>query len=278
MTKLKCITWNLAHRLKKNPKQIKAIEERNPDIIAFQEVTLESSIIIKKILSSNYKSIVDSFELLSSQSVCVGPRRLGELIATKYDLKINLENKFSMPWKERVLAVNIKTPQDTIEFYNTYIPPGSTNRWKKIETLEGLYKGLAIHSKRKRILCGDFNTPQDELLKYGVCTFAQKINKKGVPELRKIFRGGSGNRWDQGERNVLEGLKEFNLVDAYRQLHPIPKKAYSFVIERKGRVVAKRRFDHFFLSKEFKIKSIEYLHQFRESGLSDHSPLELVIK
>ena len=45
---LKCITWNLAHRLKKNPKQIKAIEERNPDIIAFQEVTLESSIIIKK--------------------------------------------------------------------------------------------------------------------------------------------------------------------------------------------------------------------------------------
>ena len=120
MTKLKCITWNLAHRLKKNPKQIKAIEERNPDIIAFQEVTLESSSIIKKILSSNYKSIVDSFELLSSQSVCVGPRRLGELIATKYDLKINLENKFSMPWKERVLAVNIKTPQDTIEFYNTY--------------------------------------------------------------------------------------------------------------------------------------------------------------
>jgi len=183
-----------------------------------------------------------------------------------------------MPWKERVLAVNIKTPQDTIEFYNTYIPPGSTNRWKKIETLEGLYKGLAIHSKRKRILCGDFNTPQDELLKYGVCTFAQKINKKGVPRLRKIFRRGSGNRWDQGERNILEGLKEFNLVDAYRQLHPIPKKAYSFVLERRGRVVAKRRFDHFFISKEFKIKSIEYLHQFRESGLSDHSPLELVIK
>ena len=92
---LKCITWNLAHRLKKNPKQIKAIEERNPDIIAFQEVTLESSRIIKKILSSNYRSIVDSFELLSSQSVCVGPRRLGELIATKYDLKINLEKQLA---------------------------------------------------------------------------------------------------------------------------------------------------------------------------------------
>ena len=275
---LKCFTWNLGHRLKKIPSQIKAVVDRNPNIIAFQEVTLESSKIIKKILSSSYKNIVDSFELSSDQSLWNGPRRLGELIATNYELKPKAQNEFDIPWQERVLGVDITIPNETIEFYNTYIPPGSTNRWKKIETLEGLYKGLAIHSKRKRILCGDFNTPQDELLKYGVCTFAQKINKKGVPKLRKIFRGGSGNRWDQGERNILEGLKEFNLVDAYRQLHPIPKKAYSFVLERRGRVVAKRRFDHFFLSEEFKIKSIEYLHQFRESGLSDHSPLELVIE
>ena len=59
---------------------------------------------------------------------------------------------------------------------------------------------------------------------------------------------------------------------------PWRTRVYYFVLERRGRVVAKRRFDHFFLSEEFKIKSIEYLHQFRESGLSDHSPLELVIE
>ena len=273
----KCFTWNLGYRLKKISSQMKAVLDRNPNIIAFQEVTLESSKIIKKILSSSYKNIVDGFELISDKSLLKGPRRLGVLIATNYDLKLRSQNEFDIPWPERILAADITILHETIEFYNTYIPPGSSNRWKKIETLEGLYKGLTKHTEKKRILCGDFNTPQDELLKYGVCTFAQKINKKGVPKLRKIFRGGSGNRWDQGERNVLEGLKEFNLVDAYRQLHPIPKKAYSFVIERKGRVVAKRRFDHFFLSKEFKIKSIEYLHQFRESGLSDHSPLELIV-
>ena len=99
-----------------------------------------------------------------------------------------------------------------------------------------------------------------------------------MPKLKKIFRRGSGNRWDQGERNILEGLKEFNLSDAYRRIHPIPKKAYSFVIERRGKVVAKRRFDNFFLSRELIIESIEYLHKYRENGLSDHSPLELVIK
>ena len=273
----KCLTWNLGYRLKKISSQMKAVLDRNPNIIAFQEVTLESSKIIKKILSSSYKNIVDSFELMSDQSLLKGPRRLGVLIATNYDLKLRSQNEFDIPWPERILATDITTLHETIEFYNTYIPPGSSNRWKKIETLEGLYKGLAKHTEKKRILCGDFNTPQDELLKHGVCTFAQKINKKGVPKLKKIFRGGSGNRWDQGERNILEGLKEFNLSDAYRRIHPIPKKAYSFVIERRGKVVAKRRFDHFFLSKEFKIKSIEYLHQFRESGLSDHSPLELIV-
>ena len=273
----KCLTWNLGHRLKKIPSQMKAAMDRNPNIIAFQEITLESSKIIKKILSSSYKNIVDSFELVLDQSLLKGPRRLGVLIATNYDLKLRSQNEFEIPWPERILAADIDTSNQTIEFYNAYIPPGSSNRWKKIETLEGLYKGLAKHTEKKRILCGDFNTPQDELLKHGVCTFAQKINKKGVPKLKKIFRGGSGNRWDQGERNILEGLKEFNLSDAYRRIHPIPKKAYSFVIERRGKVVAKRRFDHFFLSKEFKIKSIEYLHQFRESGLSDHSPLELIV-
>ena len=274
---LKCFTWNLGHRLKKIPSQIKAVVDRNPNIIAFQEVTLESSKIIKKILSSSYKNIIDSFELSSDQSLMNGSRRLGVMTATNYDLKPRSQNEFEIPWQERVLAVDITTPQETIEFYNTYIPPGSTNRWKKIETLEGLYKGLAKHTEKKRILCGDFNTPQDELLKYGVCTFAQKINKKGVPKLKKIFRGGSGNRWDQGERNILEGLREFNLSDAYRRIHSIPKKGYSFVFERRGKIVAKRRFDHFFLSKELEIKSVEYLHKYREDGLSDHSPLELIL-
>ena len=275
---LKCFTWNLGHRLKKIPSQMKAVVDRNPNITAFQEITLESSKIIKKILSLDYKNIVDSFELISDQSLLKGPRRLGVLIATNYDLKLRSQNEFEIPWRERILASDIITPNETIEFYNAYIPPGSSNRWKKIETLEGLYKGLAKHTEKKRILCGDFNTPQDELLKYGVCTFAQKINKKGVPKLKKIFRRGSGNRWDQGERNILEGLKEFNLSDAYRRIYPVRKKAYSFVIERKGKVVAKRRFDHFFSSRELIIKSIEYIHKYRENGLSDHSPLELVIK
>ena len=255
-----------------------AVIQLQPDIIAFQEVTLNSINIIRKKLSPLYANIVDSLELVQEKSALAGPRRYGVLIATNYNIQILDPKLFDIPWQERILSANITHPKETIEFHTAYIPPGSTNRWKKIETLEGIYKQLAVQTDTKRILCGDFNTPQDELVKYGAVTFAQKINKLGVPKLKETFRGGSSERWDKGERNILEGLREYNLSDSYRQTHHIPKKAFSFELVRKGRIVAQRRFDHFFSSKELNPKSAEYLHKLRKNKLSDHSPLEVVFK
>ena len=201
---MKCITWNLKGIVGKASKQMDAIIQLQPDILAFQEVTSNSIDIIRKKLSASYANIVDSLELVQDKSVLVGPRRYGVLIATNYKIQTLDPKLFDIPWQERILSANILHPKDTIEFHTTYIPPGSTNRWKKIETLEGIYKQLAIQTDTKRILCGDFNTPQDELVKYGAVTFAQKINKIGVPKLKENFRGGSGKRWDEGERKILE--------------------------------------------------------------------------
>ena len=275
---MKCITWNLKGIVGKASKQMDAIIQLQPDILAFQEVTLNSIDIIRKKLSPSYVNIVDSLELVQDKSVLVGPRRFGVLIATNYKIQTLDPKLFDIPWQERILSANILHPKDTIEFHTTYIPPGSTNRWKKIETLEGIYKQLAIQTDTKRILCGDFNTPQDELVKYGAVTFAQKINKIGVPKLKESFRGGSGKRWDEGERKILEGLRKYNLIDAYRHIHSIPKKAYSFEFVRKGKVVSQRRFDHFFCSNECYPISAEYLDKLRKNKLSDHSPLVVQFK
>ena len=275
---MKCITWNLKGIVGKASKQMDAIIQLQPDILAFQEVTLNSIDIIRKKLSPSYVNIVDSLELVQDKSVLVGPRRFGVLIATNYKIQTLDPKLFDIPWQERILSANILHPKDTIEFHTTYIPPGSTNRWKKIETLEGIYKQLAIQTDTKRILCGDFNTPQDELLKYGAVTFAQKINKIGVPKLKESFRGGSGKRWDEGERKILEGLRKYNLIDAYRHIHSIPKKAYSFEFVRKGKVVSQRRFDHFFCSKDCYPIFAEYLDKLRKNKLSDHSPLVVQFK
>ena len=275
---MKCITWNLKGIIGKASKQMDAVTQLQPDILAFQEVTLNSIDIIRKKLSPSYVNIVDSLELVQDKSVLVGPRRFGVLIATNYKIQTLDPKLFDIPWQERILSANILHPKDTIEFHTTYIPPGSTNRWKKIETLEGIYKQLAIQTDTKRILCGDFNTPQDELVKYGAVTFAQKINKIGVPKLKESFRGGSGKRWDEGERKILEGLRKYNLIDAYRHIHSIPKKAYSFEFVRKGKVVSQRRFDHFFCSKDCYPIFAEYLDKLRKNKLSDHSPLVVQFK
>ena len=275
---MKCITWNLKGIVGKASKQMDAITQLQPDILAFQEVTLNSIDIIRKKLSPSYANIVDSLELVQDKSVLIGPRRYGVLIATNYKIQTLEPQLFNIPWQERVLSVNVHHPKEIIELHNAYIPPGSTNRWKKIETLEGIYKRLAVKTDMKRILCGDFNTPQDELVKYGAVTFAQKINKIGVPKLKESFRGGSGKRWDEGERKILEGLRKYNLIDAYRHIHSIPKKAYSFEFVRKGKVVSQRRFDHFFCSKECYPISAEYLDKLRKNKLSDHSPLVVQFK
>ena len=87
------------------------------------------------------------------------------------------------------------------------------------------------------------------------------------------FRGGSGERWDAGERNVLQGLAEFGLRDAYRMMNPYGGDAdYSWVLSGKE-VSRNRRFDHVFASPDLKPVACRYLHEARERGLSDHSPI-----
>jgi exodeoxyribonuclease III len=65
-------------------------------------------------------------------------------------------------------------------------------------------------------------------------------------------------------------LQDSGLKDAFRQLHPEAKE-YSWV----GRSNDGYRFDHSFVSSDLlpKLKDCRYLHETRESGLSDHSAL-----
>jgi hypothetical protein len=51
---------------------------------------------------------------------------------------------------------------------------------------------------------------------------------------------------------------------------------FSWVLWRKGKVKARRRFDHIFSSRALKPEECKYIHNFRESGASDHSAIESV--
>ena len=72
---------------------------------------------------------------------------------------------------------------------------------------------------------------------------------------------------------MLSGLAEYDLVDVYRYVHGYAVTDSSWMLKRRGREVG-RRFDHVFASRTLVPQSCEYLHHVRQSGLSDHAPIE----
>jgi len=263
---LKLISWNLAGRVQRVVAQCAYLANRKTDIVAFQEVSKRTLPILHKLLAAQgLKYITDSFALRSYPSRLKGPRRYGEIIATRWPIHHFKRQVFDPPWPERILSAVIDTPYGRIDLHTAHVPVGSNHGWKKIRTLEAIYDGLSIKSKHLRILCGDFNTPQEERDDGRIITWAERENRKG----NIVFIPSRGVRWDQGERRVLSGLKNFNLPDVFRHLHKYKVKQFSWVSRKRG-----RRYDHVFASIELNPIECRYLHFARKNGLSDHSPIE----
>jgi exodeoxyribonuclease III len=276
---MKLISWNVAGRSReKVDAQVQALMLRAPQIVALQEVTMGTARLFRDFFSRNgLPHVVTSFELATDPSLLIGPRRCGELIASRFPLDALSPSTFQVPWTERILSVQVAAPFGVVEMHTTHIPPGSSNFWIKIEMLEGLYAQLAHETTVLRVLCGDFNTPQEERASGELVTWGQHITKTGRVVCRRRIRGGTGEHWDDGERKVLHGLAAYNLRDVYRALHGYTPQEFSWYL-RRGAYRVGRRFDHIFASASLNPVSCLYLHEFRESGLSDHSAIEVVFQ
>jgi exonuclease III len=110
-----------------------------------------------------------------------------------------------------------------------------------------------------------------------VMTWAQRESKRKGVVTRRNFRGGDGKRWDTAERNILLGLGHYDLADVFRSLHGYQVKEFSWYADRENLLIG-RRFDHIFASAGLRPESCNYLHKFREGGLSDHSPIEAIFQ
>jgi exonuclease III len=248
------MTWNVNGRINGIGAQVKQIAAMECDIVALQEVKLNTAPIFRaEFPKQGLTYILDSFELCADRSRLVGPRKYGQLIASRWPIQPLQPDRFKIPWIERVLSAIVDAPFGKVELHTTHIPPGSSNGWIKIETLEGIFDRLACQSDLPRILCGDFNTPKEE-----------------TADGRTITWDRPGSRWDSGERNVLVGLADFDLVEVYRYIYGYEKSDFSWFY----RPHIGRRFDHVFASRSLLGKATcEYNHSFRTSKLSDHSAL-----
>jgi exonuclease III len=194
----------------------------------------------------------------------------GELIASKWPL-ITSPVHFEVPWPEKVLSCYLIGPWGDIQVHTAHVPKGKNNDVRKIQTLEGIYKGLAIKSRYPRIFCGDLGTPQEETADGVVVTWGQKLKRSGEITLQPYW----GQKWDTRERNILEGLGQFDLTDAYRTVNGNGRRDLSFFEVEDGRRSG-RRYDHVFASSSLNPVECRYLQFLRERRLSDHSPIEAV--
>jgi exonuclease III len=268
---LKLITWNVAGRVKMLSRQIEYLAAHQPDIVTLQEVTKTTAPLFKGLLPSlGLKHIVCSIDFVIDSSSLKGPRRYGLLIASKWDLSNPKIGGELITWPERFLSVTVETPHLPIKIHTTHIPPGSSNGWIKIEMLEGIFQTLVTENYPYRILSGDFNMPQEELPTGEVITWAYKKNSKG-----EYIPGRRNERWDQGERNIIIGLKEHDLEDVYRRLYGYSKEGFSWLLKMKEKTW-KRRFDHVFASNDLHPVHAEYQHDARIEKASDHAILEVM--
>lgn len=272
---MKIISWNVAYRVRKQQLQLDAIISREPDIIGLQEVTSRTlPLWVEGLQKEEYTHTISSFSLHSDNNELTGPRRYGILIASRWPLDPVDQRSLKIPWHERLVSALIHSTNVDFEFHVAHIPPGAFHGWLKIDTFEGIFKFLARPSYNyPRILCGDFNSPQAETRSGEVITWGQDILKDG--QVRFSDKEG---RWDAGERSVIQGLAEYNLYDIFRLLNGYESQEFSWLLRRKGKIIARRRFEHIFAAKALNPDTCRYIHSFREDFLSDHSAIEATFK
>jgi endonuclease/exonuclease/phosphatase family metal-dependent hydrolase len=251
------------HRISCLGEQVIALTEREPDIVALQEVTRRTAPQLREQLChAGLTHTVDSLDLAGACG-----RRYGELIASRWPLRVLPPVQAGQPFPERVLSVVAECPWGLIELHTVHVVPGSRQGWKKIEMLRAIYQQLARHSEIPRILCGDFNEPQAELADGQLVTSRHRLLLDG----RLVVKNGRPEAWEQAVLRVLEGLAEFDLVDIYRALRGYDVKEVSCIVRSTGHGY---RYDHIFASRGLNPVACQYLHELRERGLSDHSPIE----
>lgn len=268
---MRLICWNIAGRITKLPNQATALIKRQPDLVALQEITKTNGPRWREAFPQmGLSHIADTVEYAIQND-----RRYAVMIASRWPLRQLPLTTFNIPYPERVVSVVIALPDGEVTLFNTYIPTGATKAGGhiKLETLEGLYDGLAQHTDKPRILCGDFNAPQHETTDGQLVTFGQTIKPSGDIVVKRSIFGLSGARWDRAERQPLEGLAQYDLADVYRSCNGYAQTDYSWYAKNRGRMFG-FRLDHAFASRSLNPTRCVYLHHFRESGLSDHAPLE----
>jgi exonuclease III len=244
---VKLVSWNVARKLGVLPDQAARVITAEPDLVALQEVTATSAPLWTQALATiGLAHVVQSPARL---------RRHRTLLAAREP--IEPVHVIDAPWPEAVLSADVAG----LRVHVCHVP-NAGNGWKKIETFEAIVAGLEAEGERTRLLCGDLNTPRREF----------PVLRSFAYDSAQRLRPERGERWDAGELALFRGAG--GLRDAFRALHPDGKEP-TWEWPRHG---GGWRLDHLFVSPDIEPVSVDYRHDWRRAGLSDHSALEAVLR
>jgi len=247
------LSWNVAGRVRGVTEQAAALAERPADVIALQEIRASARAAwVEALAALGLPHIV-----ASDPPGTAADRRLGVLIAAREPLEPVPSP--ALPWPERHAAAVVA---GGIELHGLHAPISSKREQVKVRTLEAMYEHLAAPSERPRVLVGDLNTPQYESREGEVQTFARTRSGKIRPQF--------GERHDAAELALIVGLREHGYVDAFRALHGYLRRDRSWAYPTIPK--AGYRLDHV-ICRGVEIHECDYVHEWRERRLSDHSAI-----
>jgi exonuclease III len=255
------VSWNVAGRIRRQATQAERIVALSPDIVCLQEVTARSTQAWMAHLREaglTHVRIADPPRArLAAEPAATAhrPRPLSVLLASRGRQEHVAVR--GVPWPERVLAARIAG----LEVVGVHSPISPSPGLAKVLTHEAVHAHL-VHGCGPRLVCGDLNTPRREHPDGRVWTFARDRYGR--------LRDDRGERWDAAELALIKGLEDHGFRDAFRSLHGLQSREPSWVWQRWG---GGYRLDHLIASSEVDVRVCGYLHEWRDEGLSDHSPL-----
>ena len=256
------LTWNVAGRVRGASDQAAAVLAADWDVVCLQEITPTTADAWRAALEGAGLQVAISAWPPSPE----GSRRLGVLVASRTSME-PLPALAGAPWPERHLAVRTTVDGIDVEVHTLHAPLSQKPGAVKVRTLEALHEALVDGDETPRIVTGDFNTPRYESRAGEITTFARTQSGKLRPEY--------GERHDRAELLLIDDLPRRGWRDAFRALHGYERRDRSYLIKPPG---YGWRLDHVICSPGVRPVACDYLHEWRELKLSDHSGMWAEVK
>ena len=259
--------WNQEARL---PGIIEAISSVRPHIVTLQEVRSD----LADDWAARLKDIGLGYHYSSGIDDQAKPYQC--LIASRWNVTPDdIDWRRCAPYPELLGRTTVSVPDEgDVEVFTAHIPNGSGHGWKKIDTFHVLSAVLRGASDSPRILTGDFNEPELFLQSGQIVTFGEE-GREDCGRSNQTWRDDCDDErplteWTNGVLSVLGGVSHHGLRDAYRDCHGFETTPPVTHWTTKGNP---RYFDHAFVSRHFDVSECDYCDEWREQGLSDHSPM-----